>query len=169
MQSGRYVLTRDTFSIGGDYTLKDADGATTMTFDGKVRLAATFTAHGPQGQVLFSGREHVLNLDQRFEFERDGAAYASMQREWVGDIKVFGSQAFRYVITCRTGDRLTTKGPVLSTWTIRRGDDTVARVESDDYVYTVDLLDGTDAAFVMTVVMAVARLNKPPSSGSSTD
>lgn len=169
MEPGRYVLSRDTISIGGDYTLTDAAGATVMTFDGKLRFAAVFTARDAQGQDLFTGREHVFNLDQRFEFERDGVPCATMQREWVGEIKLMGSQRYRYVVTSRTGDQLQTKGYVLTNWTLRRGDVTLASVESDGSVHTIDLVDGTDAPFLMTVVMAVARLNKPPNVGDSTN
>lgn len=169
MLPGRYVLSRNTISIGGDYTLRDAAGATVMTFDGKLRFAAVFTAMDAAGNALFTGREHVLNLEQRFEFERDGVAYATMRREWVGAIRLVGSTDYRYVITCRAGDRLETTGYVLTSWAIRRGDATVAQVESDDYVHTVDLGDDADAAFVMTVVMGVVRLNKPPKGGSPAD
>lgn len=169
MQPGRYVLSRDTISIGGDYTLKDAEGATVMTFNGKLRFSAVFTAIDAQGRPLFTGREHLLNLDQRFEIEREGAAYATVRREWVGAIRLAGSQDYRYVVSCRTGDHLETTGHVLTRWAIRRGDATVACVESDDHVHTVDLADADDAAFLMTIVMAVARLNKPPNVGSPAD
>jgi uncharacterized protein YxjI len=169
MQPGRYVLSRDTISIGGDYTLRDAQGATVMTFNGKLRFAAVFTAMDAQGRTLFAGREHLLNLDQRFEIEREGAAYATMRREWVGAIRLMGSQDYRYVVSCRTGDHLATTGYVLTRWAIQRRDATVARVESDSYVHTVDLVDADDAAFLMTIVMAVARLNKPPNVGDSAD
>ncbi|MEP6916621.1 MAG: hypothetical protein ABJC89_13300 [Acidobacteriota bacterium] len=169
MLPGRYVLSRNTISIGGDYTLKDAAAATVMTFDGKLRFAAVFTAMDAQGHALFTGREHVLNLEQRFEFERDGIAHATMLREWVGAIRLIGSQAYRYVVTCRTGDRLETTGYVLTNWAIRRRDAIVAQVESDGYVHTVDLVDGDEAGFVMTVVMAVVRLNKPANVGSPAD
>lgn len=141
------MLSRDTISIGGDYTLRDPLGATVMTFDGKLRFGAVFTAMDGQGRALFTGREHILNLDQRFEFERDGVAYATMQ----------------------AGDRLETSGDVRSKWALRRGDATVARVQTDDYVHTVDLVDSHDAAFVMSVVMAVARLNTPSNVGSPAD
>jgi uncharacterized protein YxjI len=167
MKPGRYVLSRNTISIGGDYTVKDDRGAIVMTFDGKLRFAAVFAAIDGEGHELFTGREHVLSLEQRFEFERDGVAYATMHREWVGTIRLVGSQDYRYVVMDRTGERLETTGYVLTNWAIRRGDVTVARVGSDDYVHTVDLLDGVDGAFVMSVVMAVARLNKPPNVGSS--
>lgn len=169
MQPGRYVLSRDTISIGGDYTLRDPLGATVMTFDGKLRFGAVFTAMDAQGRALFTGREHVLNLDQRFEFERDGVGYATMQREWVGKIRIMGSHPYRYVVTMQAGDRLETSGYVLSKWALRRGDATVARVQTDDYVHTVDLVDSRDAAFVISVVMAVARLNKPSNVGSPAD
>lgn len=169
MQPGAYVLSRDTISIGGDYTLRDAEGATVMTFDGKLRIGATFTAMDAQGRPLFTGREHVLNLDQQFEFERDGVAHATMRREFVGKVRLTGSQPYRYVVTCRTGDGLETKGHVRTNWTIQRGATTIVRVESDGYVHTLDLIDGGDAAFVMAVVMAVVRLNKPIGTGTPND
>jgi uncharacterized protein YxjI len=170
MQPGRYTLTRNTFSIGGDYTVVDGEGATVMTFDGKLRFAATFSALAPEGRELFTGKEHVLSLDRRFEFERFGVPYATMLREMTSDPRqIIGSADYRYVVTLRTGDRLETKGYVLTRWTIVRGQDTVAHIETDGYDSTIDLVDATDAAFVVTVVMAVARLNPPPSSGESSN
>ncbi len=56
-----------------------------------------------------------------------------------------GSQDFRDVVTCRNGDALATTG----------------------YAHTVDLVDPDEGAFLMTVVMPVARLNKPPSGASA--
>ena len=170
MQTGRYTLSRNTFSIGGDYTLADGDGATVMTFDGKLRFAATFSALDAGGGTLFTGKEHVLNLDQRFEFERDGVPYATMLREMTSDPrKIIGSATYRYVVTLRTGDRLETAGYVLTRWTVARGPDLVARIESDGCVHTIELLDDGNGPFVMTMVMAVARLNKPPNVGDQTD
>jgi uncharacterized protein YxjI len=167
MTPGRYVLSRNTISIGGDYSVTDVHGATVMTFDGKLRFAAVFTALDGEGRELFTGREHVLSLEQRFEFERDGVPCATMRREWVGKVRLVGSQNYRYVVVARTGERLETTGYVLTDWAIKRDDVTVARVASDGYVHTVDLFDGVDGAFVLSVIMAVARLNKPPSVGLS--
>lgn len=170
MEPGRYILSRDTFSIGGDYTVVDHTGATVLTVDGKLRFAATFAVLAADGRELFTGTEHVLSLDQRFEFERDGVPCATMLREMTSDPgQILGSASYRYVATLRTGDRLETAGYVLTSWTIARGGETIARIESDDYVHTIDLLDGADGAFVMAVVMAVARLNPPPGVGSTAD
>lgn len=169
MEPGRYILSRDTFSIGGDYTVVDKEGVTVLTVDGKLRFAATFAVLAPDGRELFTGKEHVLSIDRRFEFERDGVPYATMLREMTSDPgQILGSARYRYIVTMRTGDRLETQGYVLTQWTIARSEKTIARIESDDYVHTVDLLDGADGAFVMAVVMAVARLDPPPV-GSSTE
>jgi uncharacterized protein YxjI len=170
METGRYTLTRNTFSIGGDYTLADGAGATVMTFDGKLRFAATFSAHDAGGRELFTGQEHVLDLAQRFEFERDGVPYATMLREMTSDPRqIVGSASYRYVVTLRTGDRLETTGYVRTQWTIQRGDATIARIETTDFDNVIDLVDATDGPFVITVVMAVARLNKPSNVGDQTD
>ncbi|MEO7157332.1 MAG: hypothetical protein ABI039_07220, partial [Vicinamibacterales bacterium] len=104
-----------------------------------------------------------------FEFERDGVPHATMLRKVVGRIPVLGRPDYRYVVSLRSGDQLETVGYVLTNWTISRADVIVARIESSGYVYTIDLLDSTDAAFVMTVVMAIGRLNKPPNVGDSPD
>lgn len=170
VEPGRYILSRDTFSIGGDYTVVDHAGATVLAFDGKLRFAATFAAQAPDGRELFTGKEHVLSLERRFEFERDGVPYATMLREMTSDPRqIMGSARYRYVATLRSGDRLTTAGYVLTRWTIARGGATVARIESDGYVHTIDLVDGADGAFVMAMVMAVARLDPPFGSGSPAD
>lgn len=141
-----------------------------LTVDGTLRFAATFAVLAADGRELFTGKEHVLSLDQRFEFERDGVPCATMLREMTSDPgQILGSASYRYVATLRTGDRLTTAGYVLTRWTIARGGETIARIESDGYVHTIDLVDGTDGAFVMAMVMAVARLDQPPEGASSTD
>jgi uncharacterized protein YxjI len=170
MTPGRYILSRDTFSVGGDYTVVDHAGATVLAFDGKLRFAATFVVLAPDGRELFTGKEHVFSLDRRFEFERDGAPYATLLREMTSDPgQILGSASYRYVATLRTGDRLETAGYVLTRWTIARGEETIARIESDGYVHTVDLVDGADGAFVLAVVMAVARLNPPSGLDSRAD
>ena len=162
MTPGRYTLSRDTFSVGGDYTVVDHTGATVLTFDGKLRFAATFAVLAPDGRELFTGREHVFSLDRRFEFERDGVPYATVLREMTSDPgQILGTASYRYVATLGTGDRIETAGYVLTRWTIARGEETLARIESDGYVHTIDLVDGADGTFVMAVVMAVARLNPP--------
>ena len=170
MIPGRYFLSRDTFSVGGDYTVVDHTGATVLTFDGKLRFAATFAVLAPDGRELFTGKEHVFSLDRRFEFERDGVPYATVLREMTSDPRqILGTAAYRYVATLRTGDRLETAGYLLTRWTIARGEETLARIESDGYVHTIELVDGTDGAFVMAVVMAVARLNPPSGLDSRAD
>lgn len=170
MKPGRYTLSRDTFSIGGDYTVVDDAGVAVLKFDGKLRFAATFVVHAADGRELFNGKEHVLSLDRRFEFERDGMPYATMLREMTSDPgQIMGSASYRFVTTVRTGGRLQTAGHVGTDWTITRDTQTIARIESDDHVHTIDLVDGTDGEFVMTVVMAVARLNPPTGVASSPD
>ena len=100
MTPGRYILSRDTFSVGGDYTVVDHAGATVLTFDGKLRFAATFAVLAPDGRELFTGKEHVFSLDRRFEFERDGVPYATVLREMTSDPgQILGSASYRYVVT----------------------------------------------------------------------
>lgn len=161
MQPGAYVLSRDTLSIGGDYTLADGDGVTAMSFDGKVRVGVVFAARDADGRTVFTGREHVLDLDQQFDIERDGATHGTLRREFVGKIRLLGEQPFRYVVACHDGTAWRTTGNVSSRWTVVRGDAVVARVDSHRHVHDIELVDGVDAAFAMTLIMAVVRLNPP--------
>lgn len=169
MQPGRYTFARDLVALGLDYTVKDESGRTVLTVDGKLRFAATFTVLDPEGRALFSGKEHLLNLDQRFEFERDGVLFATMLRELVGKVRLLGEQDFRYVVTGRTGDRLVTRGYVHTVFSLQRGDATVAQVVRDNDEFTVDLAADADGAFLMAVIVAIVRLNRAPRVGSPSD
>lgn len=169
MQPGRYTFSRNIIALGLDYTVTDADGRTVLTIDGKLRFAATFTVLDPDDRVLFSGKEHVLNLDQRFEFERDGILFATMVRELVGKVRVVGESDYRYVATLRTGERFVTSGYVQTAFSVSRDGATVARVERDLDEFTFDLEHEANGAFLMAMAVAVVRLNRAPRVGSPSD
>lgn len=169
MQPGRYTFSRNIIALGLDYTVKDESGRTVLTVDGKLRFAATFTVLDPDDRVLFSGQEHLLNLEQRFEFERDGVLFATMVRELVGKVRLIGESDYRYVVTLRTGERFVTSGYVQTAFSISRDGATVARVERDFDEFTFDLMDEVYGAFLMAMAVAVVRLNRAPRTGSPSD
>lgn len=158
MQPGPYVLSKDRFSLSGDFTLADGAGTTVMTFDSKVRVAVRFDALDAEGRVRFTGQGSVFTTTDRFEFERDGQPHASMRAEWEGGLQRVGPQRGRYVVTCVPGDTLHTAGDMATAWTLCRGESEVARVERAGRTWPITLLDAADAPFVMTVVMAVVQL-----------
>ena len=149
--------------------MADANGATVLSIDGKVRFAVTFSVQAPDGRELFTGREHLLNLDQKFEIERDGVLEATIVRETVsGHRKILGTPKYRYVVSRRNGQTLEARGSFLSRWTLQLDGATVAQVDTDGHVSEIDLTAATDdGAFIFTVVMAIVRLNPPPRVGSS--
>ena len=171
MAAGRYKLSRKLFSVGGDYTVKDGTGATVLSFDGKVRFAVTFSVQTPDGRELFTGREYVMSLDQKFDIERDGVLEATLLREIVsGHRKIFGTPNYRYVVSRRNGQTFEARGSFLSQWTLQRDGAIVARVDTDGHVSEIDLEAATDDGFfIFTVVMAIVRLNPQPRVGDSTD
>ncbi len=171
MAADRYKLSRNFFSLGGDYTLQDANGGTVLSIDGKVRFGAKFSVAAPDGRELFTARQHVLNLDQKFDIERDGVLEATLVRETVsGHRKIVGTPQYRYVASRRNGQTLEARGSFLTQWTLQIDGALVARVDTDGHVSEIDLTTATDdGAFIFTVVMAIVRLNPPPGSGSSTD
>ena len=171
MAADRYMLSRNFFSLGGDYTVKDANGTTVLSIDGKVRFGANFSVQTPDGRELFTGREHVLNLDHKFEIERDGVLEATLLREIVsGHRNVFSTPEYRYVVSRRNGQTFEARGSFLTRWTLQLDGAMVARVDTDGHVSEIDLTAATDdGAFVFSVVMAIVRLNPPPRSDSSAD
>ncbi len=166
MAADRYKLSKNFFSVGGDYTVNDASGAKVLAIDGKVRFGANFSVQAPDGRELFTAREHVLNLDQKFEIERDGVLEATMLREIVsGHTRVFGTPDYRYVVSRRNGQTFEARGSFLTKWTLQLDGAIVARVDTDEHVSEIDLPAATDdGAFIFTVVMAIVRLNPPPRS-----
>lgn len=169
MQPGRYTFSRDLIALGLDYTVKDDNRRTVLTVDGKLRFAATFTVLDPEGRALVSGKEQVLNLDQRFEFERDGLLFATMVRELVGKVRLIGESDYRYVATLCTGERFVTSGYVQTAFSISRDGATVVRVERDNDEFTFDLMDEAYGAFLMAMAVALVRLNRAPRTGSPSD
>jgi hypothetical protein len=142
-----------------------------LSIDGKVRFGAKFSVQAPDGRELFTGREHVMSLDHRFDIERDGVLEATLLRETVsGHRTVFGTPQYRYVVSRRNGQTFEARGSFLTQWTLQLDGAVVARVDTDGHVSEIDLEAATDDGFFMfTVVMAIVRLNPPPRSGSSTE
>ena len=171
----KYTLAKNPLSIGGDYTITDESGAKVYSVVGKLRIfAAMFSLRDAQKNVLFAGREHMWNLDQKFVISRDDMLYATMLREMVtGHRKILGTPTYRYVVTLATGEKMEANAPsgaFTSHWKLRWRDATVADVETDGEVSEISLAsDARDVPFVLTVVMAIVRLNRPSRSGSTTD
>lgn len=163
MLAGTYRLSKNFFSIGGDYTVEDAAGTTALTFDGKVRFGATFDTLDLGGRVLFTGNEHVLDLDRRFDIARDGIVAATILRETVsGHRTILGSPVYRFVVECPNGDRFDASGTFTESWTLGRDGIIMARIATDGAISEIELVEPTgDPAFIMTVVMAIVRLNPP--------
>ena len=171
----KYTLTKNALSIGGDYTITDQSGTKVYLVAGKFRIfAEAFSLRDVHKNVLFTGREQAWNLDQKFVISRDDMAYATMLREMVsGHRNILGSATYRYVVTLATGEKLEANAPnsaFTSHWKLRWRDATVADVETDGEVSEISLAsDAHDVPFVLTVVMAVVRLNQPSRTGSTVD
>ena len=171
----QYTLTKNTLSIGGDYTITDESGATMYSVSGKLRIFfVAFSLRDAQKNVLLSGRERAWNLDQKFEISRNDMLFATMQREMVsGHRKILGTPIYRYVIALATGDKMeatAAHGTFSGHWKLRWHDETVADVSTDGEVSKISFArDARDVPFFLTVVMAIVRLNPPSRSGSSTN
>mgnify|MGYP007117520580 CR=1 FL=1 len=168
----KFTLSRNLLSIGGDYTITDESGAKRYFAVGKLRvLAAMFSLQDADRKVLFTGREHVWNLDQKFDIARDGRRHATIIRQLVrGGTRIFGTPTYRYEVTLAGGDKMEATGVFTAHWTLRRRDMTVANVETDGHVSEISLAcDARDVPLILTIVMAIVRLNPPARSASTTD
>lgn len=168
----KYTLARNPISIGGDYTITDEAGTKRYFAVGKLRvLAAMFSLQDAGKKVLFTGREHVWNLDQKFDIEKDSRRHATLVRQVVsGGRKIFGTPTYRYEVTLAGGEKMEATGVFTSRWTLRRRDMTAANVETDGHVSEISLAGDTrDVPLILTIVMAIVRLNPPSRYASTTD
>lgn len=170
-QGAKYQLSKNTFSVGGDYTITDGSGNKCYVVSGKVSLAATFDLLDLQKNVLFSGREHVLNLDQKFIISRDDVPQATMLRRAISNArKVFGSPAYAYDVERVTGEKFTATGTFIGDWKLTQNDAVVATVATDGHVSDITIPSTPrDLPFILTVIVAIVRLNPPPRSADSTN
>lgn len=121
--------------------------------------------------MLFSGREHVLNLDRRFDITRDGMPQATILRRLIGRPRIaLTATDYLFKIKRITGEKFEARGMFTNRWTLTQGDALIAAVETDGEVSEITLpAQPRDLPFVMTVIMAIIRLNPPAKASDPTD
>jgi uncharacterized protein YxjI len=159
----KFTLSKNTLSIGGDYTIKDASGTTCYIVAGKLRFASTFSLLDVQENVLYSGREHVWDLDNKFVISRDDIPQATILRHITrGQRKILGSPDYRYDIERITGEKFEANGVFTHRWTLDQGDAVIAIIETDGHVSEITMPNPPrDLPFVLAVIMAIVRQNPP--------
>jgi uncharacterized protein YxjI len=166
-----YRLTKNFISIGGDYTIKDGSGKTAYRVNGKFRFTVKFELRDAQKNALYSGREYLWNINQKFVISRDGMPYATMQREFVGNTRrILGSIQHKYIVRRETGDTLVATGSFIGSWKLMQEGAMLANIETDGFSSDIVLTKSQyDDAFVFAILIAIIRLNPPSQHGTNTD
>jgi len=78
----RYVMKQKMFSLGDDFTIKDADGADVYFVDGRaLSFGDKLSFEDMQGNELAFIRQRLLAWGRTYEIERDGAVAAVVKKE----------------------------------------------------------------------------------------
>jgi uncharacterized protein YxjI len=159
----KFKLSKNTLSIGGDYTIEDASGCPCYSVAGKLRFATTFSVLDAQKNVLYSGREHVWNLDRKFVISRDDIPHATMLRRVIGDQrKILSSPDYRYEVEHVTGEKFEASGMFTHRWKLTQGENVIAAVATDGHASDITIPHPPrDLPFVLAVIVAIVRLNPP--------
>jgi LURP-one-related len=74
-----FVMRKDLISIGGDFSIEDAEGNVVYDVDRKVRFATTFSIKDREGRTLVSAKEKLMALDDTILLTREDATVATVR------------------------------------------------------------------------------------------
>ncbi|MEX0938213.1 MAG: LURP-one-related family protein [Pirellulales bacterium] len=78
----RYLMKEKLFSLGDDFTIKDADGQDRYFVDGAaLSIGDRLSLQDMQGNELAQIKQKLLSLGRRYEIVRDGKSVGTVRKE----------------------------------------------------------------------------------------
>jgi uncharacterized protein YxjI len=161
-----YTIKSRTISVGRDYDVRDANGTSVFTIDGKVRFARTFDVKDRAGSVLCSAKERLLALDQTFHIEAPAASEVTVRRTTSAsvypmtfEIAAGGETTLRAEGSFQRDGVHVTRGAARVASVSRQQDTAVAEI------FHVSVADDEDAALMLAVAMVI--IEGDPSRGAA--
>lgn len=152
----RYVLRQDLLSFGDDFTIKDENGKSCFTVDGRAftLLREKLSFHDAGGKELAFIREKLIALTPSYEILRDGKTAAVVKKDLIN--------VFRcgFTVDVPGPDDLEAQGNLLDReYTFTRGKTVVATVSKRWFAitdtYGVEIADSEDAVLILASAVVI--------------
>lgn len=154
----RYVMKKKLFSLGGDSTVKDADGNDAFFVDGKVlSLRGVMVFQDMQGNELATIQKKLLAWGPTYEIYHGGQLVAVVKES------LFTLFGHRFTVDDQHGPNdLEAKGNFTNhQYTFTRGGQVVAQVSEAWFTmtdtYGVDVPDQNDAVLILACTTVIER------------
>ncbi len=151
----RYLMKQKLFAWGEDFVIKDEAGKDVFFVDGRAfSLGDKLSFQDMQGEELAFISEELFSLGPTYKIFHNGALHATVRRSMLS----FGST--RFSVDVRNCGRLEAAGDFSEhSYTIRRGDETVATISRQWFVghdtYGVEIGDGEDVVLLLATTVVI--------------
>ncbi|MBB4637015.1 LURP-one-related/scramblase family protein [Longimicrobium terrae] len=158
----RYKMRQHLLSIGEDFTIEDESGRAVYKVDGKVlTIRETFEITDMHGREVATVREKKLAIRDSMKILRGGETLATVKKALISPFRD------RFSVDVEGGDDLDIEGSLMDhEYTIRRGEDVVARVSKSWFslrdTYGIDIAAGQDEGLVLAVAVALDEMVHDP-------
>ena len=151
-------MRKDLISIGGDFSIEDAEGNVAYDVDRKVRFATTFVIKDREGRALVSAKEKLMALDGTIILTRDGATEATVRT--VGGIS--NPKSFRIELADGTSIEAQGRFFVDDEYALVRDGQRFANVTQERYslreIYKINIARGEDEPLVLAMIASITLL-----------
>ncbi len=154
----RYVMKKKLFSLGSDFTIRDADGNDVFFVDGKVlTLRDRLIFQDMQGNELAVVQKKLLSWGPTYEIYHGGALKAVVKES------LFTMFGHRFTVDDEHGPGdLEARGNFTDhQYTITRGGQQIAQVSEKWFsiadTYGVDIADGQDDVLILACTVVIER------------
>jgi len=151
----RYLMKQKMFSLGDDFTIKDAAGADFFFVDGRaLSIGDKLSFEDMQGKELAFIRQRLLSWGRTYEIERDGEVAAVVKKE------MFTLFRCRFSVDVPGPDDLEAKGDFADhEYEFVRGGTVVATVSKRWFSWTdtygVDVAEGEDDVLILASTVVI--------------
>jgi uncharacterized protein YxjI len=151
----RYMMKKALFSLGDDFYIKDKNGQDRFFVDGKAfSIGNQLSFQDLSGKELCYISQVVLSLGQNYEIYKDGALWATVEKE------LFTFFKCRFDIEEAGATPLETEGDFLDhDYVFTRGGNPVAQVSMEFFTvadtYGVEIADGEEDVLILAATVVI--------------